>query len=103
MNLAEGLEVLVQDWRDLHDDGGTKLTVAQAVSRLNPEVGNQAIPAMEPREIAELVIGYLRSVPGGLETVERFMAQFASPDELLEEIDLECLVSDLTMSKEEDE
>lgn len=101
MRLAEGLEVLVEDWRDLHEDGGTKLTVAQLVARLNPGIGNTLIPGMEPREIAEMIINDLRTVPGVLENAARFMAQFESPGDLLEEMDLDCLVSDLAMREEE--
>lgn len=55
----------MQDWRDLPEDGGTELAVSQNGWQLHPESGNQAIPGMEPRVIADLISSGLRSVPGG--------------------------------------
>lgn len=97
MNLTEGLRVLVVDWQGLHEDGGTKLSVEQVVGRLNNRGGKGVASGLKPGQIAELIMDELRRIPGALENSEKFMAQFDSPEDLLEEIDLECLVADLTM------
>ncbi len=102
MFLVEGLEVLVEDWQDLHEDGGTKLSVAEVVGKLNIGSKNAVTPGLKPGQIAELIMNSLRQMPGALKNAEIFMAQFDSSEELLEEIDLECLVSDLSMSEEDD-
>ncbi len=97
MNLAEGLRILVVDWEGLHEDGGTKLSVEQVVGRLFDGGGKPVTPGLKPEQIAELIMEEIRRIPGAWESAEKFMAHFDSPDDLLEEIDLECLVSDLTM------
>jgi len=102
MKLAEGLEVLVEDWRNLHEDGGTKLSVEAVVGKLNSGIKNAITPELKPGQIAELIMTDLRQVPGALENAEKFMTQFESADELLEEIDLECLVSDLSQTEDDD-
>jgi hypothetical protein len=43
----------------------------------------------------------LRKIPGALENSEKFMAQFETPEELLGKIDLDCLVSDLLMTEDD--
>jgi hypothetical protein len=102
MYLLEGLEILVQDWQYLHEDGGTKLSVEEVVGKL--KVGSKKMISQElkPGQIAELIKNDLRQIPGALENAEKFMAQFESPEELLEEIDLDCLVSDLSISEDDD-
>ncbi len=99
MNLEKGLEILVEDWNDLHEDGGAKETVADVVGRLNQ---GKAIPAdLNPAQMAAMIMDNLRRIPGALENAEKFMAQFESAAELLEEFDLACLVSDLTEAEED--
>ena len=102
MNLAEGLEILVEDWHDLHEDGGTKLSVEEVVGKLNIGSKNAIPQKLKPVQMAELIMNNLQQIPGALENAEKFMAQFESPDELLEEIDLDCLVSDLSISEDDD-
>jgi hypothetical protein len=101
MYLVKGLEVLVEDWQDLHEDGGAKLSVAEVVAKLNIRSKNAITPELKPGQIAELIMNGLRQIPDAFANAERFMAQFESPAELLEEIDLDCLVSDLSMSEED--
>ncbi|HET6420683.1 MAG TPA: hypothetical protein VFG19_11035 [Geobacteraceae bacterium] len=101
MDLEKGLEILVQDWRDLHEDGGTPLSVEEVVANLGLGDRYAITPEMKPGQIAELIINALRRTPGSLENVEKFMAQFESAEELLEEIDLDCLVSDLSLAEED--
>ncbi len=101
MNLADGLEILVEDWRDLHEDGGTKLSVEEVVGKLMVGSGNPVTPELKPSQIAELILNNLRKAPGALENAEKFMAQFKTPEDLLEEIDLDCLVSDLSMEEDD--
>jgi hypothetical protein len=96
MNLAEGLGILVEDWQALHEDGGTKLTAEHVVGRLDRDGTFTVTPGLKPGQIAELIMNDLRRMPSALETAEKFMAQFVSAEELLDEIDLDCLVSDLT-------
>lgn len=102
MKLADGLEILVEDWEDLHEDGGTKLSVAEVVGKLDFGGGNALSPDLKPAQIVEFIMGNLRRSPDALESAEKFMAQFDSPEELLEEIDLDCLVSDLSMEEDDD-
>ncbi len=102
MLLVEGLEILVEDWQDLHEDGGTSLSVEEVVGKLNVASKNKITPELKPVQIVELLMNDLRRIPGALENAEKFMAQFESPEELLEEIDLDCLVSDLSMQEDDD-
>jgi hypothetical protein len=102
MHLVEGLEILVEDWQDLHEDGGTKLSVGEVVGKLIAGSKNAITPKLKTGQIAELIMNGLRQMPGALENAEKFMAQFESPEELLEEIDLDCLVSDLSMQEDDD-
>ncbi len=102
MLLVEGLEILVEDWQDLHEDGGTSLSVEEVVGKLNVGSKNEITPELKPVQIVELLMNDLRRIPGALENAEKFMAQFESPEELLEEIDLDCLVSDLSMQEDDD-
>ncbi|MEA5113156.1 MAG: hypothetical protein VB050_03940 [Geobacteraceae bacterium] len=97
MNITEGLRILVVDWQGLHEDGGTKLSVEQVVGTLFDGGGKAVTPGLKPGQIAELILEEIRRMPGALANSEKFMAQFDSAEDLLEEIDLECLVADLTM------
>ena len=38
MRLEEGLEVLVKDWNNLHEDGGTKFSVGEVVNNLDRDL-----------------------------------------------------------------
>jgi hypothetical protein len=102
MYLEKGIQILVEDWQDLHEDGGTKLSAEEIVARLNVGSEKAITPELKPGQIAELIMNHLRQIPGALEKAEKFMAQFESPEELLEEIDLDCLVSDLSMPEDDD-
>jgi hypothetical protein len=102
MHPEKGLEILAKDWRNLHEEGGTKLSVEDVVGQLDIGRRNATPPELEPGQVAELIMNYLRKIPGALENIENFMAQFESPEELLEEIDMDCLVSDLLMSEDDD-
>jgi len=101
MKLAEGLGILVEDWQALHEDGGTKLTAEHVVGRLDRDGTTTVTPGLKPGQIAELIMNDLRRMPGVLEKAENFMAQFESAEELLDETDLDCLVSDLTMLEDD--
>ncbi len=101
MDLEKGIEILVRDWRDLHEDGGTPLSVEEVVANLPLGDRNAITPDMKTGQIAELIINALRRIPVSLENAEKFMAQFDSAEELLEEIDLDCLVSDLSLAEED--
>lgn len=97
MNLTESLRILVVDWQALHEEGGTKLSAEQVVGRLYDGSGKSVPPGLKSGQIAELILEELRRMPGAWESTEKYLAQFDSPDDLLEEIDLECLVADLTV------
>lgn len=101
MHLEKGLEILVKDWQNLHKDGGTRLSVEKVVGQLDAHGEDAPPPELEPEQTAELIVNYLRQIPGALENAKKFMAQFGSPEELLEEIDLDCLVSDLLMTEDD--
>jgi hypothetical protein len=103
MHLAEGLEILVEDWQALHEDGGTKQSVEQVVVKLGIDGGNTIPPGLKPAQVAERIMNELRKIPGARENAEKFMAQFQSAEELLEEIDLDCLVSDLATTEGEEQ
>jgi hypothetical protein len=102
MKLETGLEILVTDWRNLHEDGGTKLSVEEVVGQMDAGRRNTLPPELKPEQIAELIMNNLRQIPGALENTEKFMAPFGSATELLEEIDLDCLVNDLLMTEDDD-
>jgi hypothetical protein len=102
MHLEKGLEILVTDWRNLHEDGGTKLSVEEVVGQLDVAGRNTLPPELEPGQIVELIMNNLRQIPGALENTEKFMALFDSAEELLEEVDLDCLVNDLLMTGDDD-
>jgi hypothetical protein len=101
MQLAEGLAILVEDWQGLHEDGGTKLSVEAVVRKLNIGGNNALPPERNPAQIAGRIVDDLSQIPGARESAENFMAQFESPEELLEEIDLDCLVTDLSQSEDD--
>ena len=82
MHLGEGLEVLVKDWINLHEDGGTKLSVEEVVNKLGRDLALAITPQMKPSQISDLIEGYLHEIPGALESAERFMAQFVTPGDL---------------------
>ncbi len=102
MDLEKGLEILVKDWEELHEDGGTKFSVGAVLTKLNI-AGEKAVnEKMKPGQIAELIMDRLRQMPGALQNTEKFMAQFESSEDLLDEFDLDCLVSDLSMEEDDD-
>ena len=102
MHLVKGLEILVKDWENLHEEGGTKLSVEEVVGMLNTGGQNVISPHLKPAQIVELIIGDLQRMPGSLENAERFMAQFDTPDELLDEVDLYELISELGMAEDDE-
>jgi hypothetical protein len=102
MNLADGLEILVEDWQGLHEDGGTKQTAEQVVARLDVGGKHDVTPGLAPGQVAELIMKHLRKIPGAHEKAEEFMEQFEGPEDLLDETDLDCLVSDLAMLEDDD-
>jgi hypothetical protein len=101
MHLGEALLILVKDWENLHEEGGTKLSVEEVVGMLNVGKKNAISPHLKPAQIAELIMGDLKRIPGALKNAERFMAQFDTPDELLDEVDLHELMSELGRSEED--
>ncbi len=102
MHLGEGLEVLVQDWIDLHEDGGTALSIEQVVNKLDSGLALSITPQMKTAQISNVIESYLQQNPGALASAERFMAQFGTPGDLLEEIDLDCFVCDLGAAEDDD-
>jgi len=48
MHLGEGLEVLVKDWINLHEDGGTKFSVEEVLNYLNRDLALAITPQMKP-------------------------------------------------------
>jgi hypothetical protein len=96
MTILEGVKILVQDWHDLHEDGGTGLSVPAVVERLGSGIGQRIKADMTAGEIAEVVLQQLRDIPGALGSARVFMDQFDSAADLLEDMDLECFVSDLS-------
>ncbi|MHC1697171.1 MAG: hypothetical protein AB9919_03715 [Geobacteraceae bacterium] len=95
MKLGIGIELLVRDWIDLHEQGGSKLSVEAVVNKLGVEkIAKLKTPA-NPVQIAELLQRRLRQIPGALDIAEKFMAQFSTPEDLLDEMDLESFVYDL--------
>lgn len=98
MELSKALEILVKDWQDLHEEGGTDLSVGQVVARM----GNftQITPRMTPSQAADSIERDLRKIPGAFKSAETFLAQFNTAGDLLEEVDLECLISDLDFLSE---
>jgi hypothetical protein len=100
MNLGKGMEVLVRDWIDLHEQGGTKLSVEAVVKKLGVVIPTEIKSSANPAQIVDVLRRRLLQIPGAMDVAERFMAQFSTPDELLEEMDLDSFVCDLNAMEE---
>jgi hypothetical protein len=102
MNLGKGIEILVRDWTDLHEQGGTKLSVEAVLKKL----GVGKTPAIKahtaPSQIVVLLMERIRQIPGAMEIAEKFMAQFTTAEDLLDEMDLDGFVCDLDITETED-
>lgn len=101
MNVRKGLEILVEDWINLHEEGGTPLSVEGVISKLGLELDQKGKVKTAPTQLIDLLENYLRQKPTAWKNVEKFMAQFEAPGDLLEEIDLDCLVSDLKSAEDD--
>jgi hypothetical protein len=101
MNLGKALEILVTDWDNLHEEGGTKLSVEEVVGMLNAGSKDAISPHLKPVQIAELIMSDLKRIPAALENAEKFAAQFDTPDELLDEVDLYELICELGRPEED--
>jgi hypothetical protein len=102
MNLGKGIEVLVRDWIDLHEQGGSKLSVEAVVKKLGVEKTSAMKTPANPLQIVELVLRRLLQIPGALDIAEKFMAQFSTPGELLDEMDLDSFVCELDVTEVDD-
>jgi hypothetical protein len=102
MDLEKGLEVLVKDWIDLHEQGGSKLSVEAVVAKLLLEKTSVIKTHTNPSQIVELLQKRLRQIPGALDIAEKFMAQFSTPGDLLDEMDLDSFVCDLDVMAMDD-
>ncbi len=85
----------MEDWINLHEEGGTPLSVEGVIAGLGIEQVRKGKAQTDPSTIADLLENYLRQRTTARENVEKFMAQFATPGDLLEDTDLDCLVYDL--------
>jgi len=102
MNLGKGIEVLVRDWIDLHEQGGTKLSVEAVIIKLGVDKASAMKVHTNPLLAAELLQRRLREIPGALDIAEKFMAQFSTPGDLLDEMDLDSFVCDLDVMEAND-
>jgi hypothetical protein len=102
MDLEKGMEVLVRDWIDLHEQGGAKLSVEAVVAKLRIEKTSVMKTHTDPSQIVELLQKRLRQIPGALDSAEKFMAQFSTPGDLLDEMDLDSFVCDLDIMDVDD-
>jgi len=102
MNLEKGMEVLVRDWIDLHEQGGSKLSVQEVVKKLGVEKASAMKTHTNPSQIVDVILRRLLQIPGALEMSEKFMAQFPTAEDLLEEMDLDSFVCDLDVTEEDD-
>lgn len=102
MNLGKGIEVLVRDWIDLHEQGGTKLSVEAVIIKLGVDKASAMKVHTNPLQAAEVLQSRLCQIPGALEIAEKFMAQFSTPEELLDEMDLDSFVCDLDVMEAND-
>lgn len=101
MNLDQGIEVLVRDWIDLHEQGGSKLSVEGVIKKLGVEnIAATKAPA-NALQITTTLQHQLRQIPGAMDAAEKFMAQFSTPEELLDEIDFDSFVCDLNALAED--
>ncbi|MGA7828746.1 MAG: hypothetical protein WCA04_13855 [Geobacteraceae bacterium] len=92
MNLAEGLEVLVRDWIDLHQQGGSKLSLEAVIKKLGVVIPKSSASSAH---IVELLMRRILQIPGALEIAENYLAQFSTPADLLDEMDLDSFACDL--------
>jgi hypothetical protein len=95
MNIGKGIEVLVRDWDDLHEQGGTELSVEAVIMRLGADKSSAIKAHMNTVQVVELLQKRIRQIPGALDIVEKFMAQFSTPEDLLDEMDLDSFICDL--------
>ena len=102
MNLGKGIEVLVKDWIDLHEQGGTKLSVEAVIIKLGVDKSSAMKAHTNTLQIVELLQRRIRQIPGALDIVEKFMAQFSTPEDLLDEMDLDSFVCDLDVMEAND-
>lgn len=102
MNLEKGIDVLVRDWIDLHAQGGSKLVVEEVIKKLGVEKTSAMKTHTNPSQIVDMILRRLPQIPGALETSEKYMAQFSTADDLLEEMDLDSFVCDLDVTEEDD-
>ena len=102
MNLGKGIEVLVRDWIDLHEQGGTKLSVEAVTIKLGVDKASAMKVHTNPLQAAELLQRRLSQIPGALDIAEKFMAQFSTPGDLLDEMDLDSFVCDLDVMEAND-
>ncbi|RQW83918.1 MAG: hypothetical protein EHM79_14980 [Geobacter sp.] len=102
MNLGKGIEILVRDWIDLHEQGGTKLSVEAVITKLGVDKASAMMVHTNPLQAAEVLQRRLRQIPGALDIAEKFMAQFSTPEDLLDEMDLDSFVCDLDVMETND-
>jgi hypothetical protein len=102
MNLGKGIEVLVRDWIDLHEQGGTKLSVEAVIVKLGIDKATATKAHTNPLQVVELLQRRLCQIPGALDIAEKFMAQFPTPEDLLDEMDLDSFVCDLDVMEAND-
>jgi hypothetical protein len=102
MNLGKGIEVLVRDWIDLHEQGGTKLSVEAVIVKLGEDKSSVMKAHTNTLQIVELLQRRIRQIPGALDIVEKFMAQFSTPEDLLDEMDLDSFICDLDVMEAND-
>jgi hypothetical protein len=102
MNLGKGMEVLVRDWIDLHEQGGARLSVEDVIKKLGIVKTPAMKTPMNPMQVVELLHLRLRQIPGALDIAEKYMAQFSTPGELLDEMDLDSFVCDLDIMETDD-
>lgn len=95
MNIGKGIEVLVRDWVDLHEQGGTELSVEAVIMKLGVDKPSAMKAHMNTVQVVELLQKRIRQIPDALDIVEKFMAQFSTPEDLLDEMDLDSFVCDL--------
>ena len=76
MNLEEGLEVLVRDWIELHQQGGSKLSLEAVIQKLGVVIPKTSTNS---RQIVEVLMRCILQIPGAREIVENYLAQFSTP------------------------
>lgn len=87
MYLGNGLLALVKDWQAKLASGEETMSLATVVGKLGGEQADLIDSRWKPLQVVDLIESELRQA-GELANVEKYLARFKTPEELLAATDL---------------